>query len=54
MNFSEIDDDFEDTEQGKGKAIISFDSYVIFISILRTIVLHICCFRHKTRHNEEE
>ena len=32
MNFSEIDDDFEDTEQGKGKAIISFDSYIsIFV-----------------------
>ena len=51
MNFSEIDDDFEDTEQGKGKAIISFDSY---ISILRTILFYISYFRHKTRHHKEE
>ena len=53
MNFSEIDDDFEDTEQGKEKAIISFDSY-ISIMRMRTILFYISYFRHKTRHNEEE
>ena len=54
MNFSEIDDDFEDTEQGKEKAIISFDSSHFIFTMLKTIVLNICYFRHKTRHNEEE